>query len=307
MSRAAVPVPVEVAPGGCHLSPLVQGYWRLCDWGWSAKQTLKFLQAHVDLGITSVDHADIYGDYRCQARFGEALRLKPALRETLQIVSKCGIKLRTEACPERRTKHYDCSADQIMAAVEQSLADLGTDRLDLLLLHRPDLLLDVDEAAEAFERLRRDGKVLHFGVSNFSPAQFELLQSRLDWPLETNQVEINPLSLARLPEGTLEQAQRLRRRPMAWSCLAGGEVFNERCRETRELRQALTEVGEEFDGADPVTVLIAWVLRLPSRPLPVLGSRRIERTRAALQALELRLGREAWYRILEAARGREVS
>lgn len=297
---------VETVPGGCHLSPLVQGYWRLADWDLDARRTLAFLEAHVDLGVTSVDHADIYGDYRCEALFGEALALRPGLREQLQVVTKCNIMLRSERYPQRRIKHYDTSAAHIERSVEQSLQRLRTDRIDLLLLHRPDPLMDADEVAGAFDRLHRDGKVLHFGVSNFAPAEFTLLQSRLTVVLATNQVEINPFSLSALPAGTLEQAQELRLRPMAWSVLAGGRVFREEDDAARRVRKAAHEVATSMGGVELDQVLLAWAMSLPCQPLPILGSGRMERVRAAVVAADLRLEREAWFGILESANGAEV-
>ena len=302
----ALNLPAETAPGGVRLSPLVQGYWRLADWEQSAQETLSFLKAHAELGVTSVDHADIYGDYRCEALFGEALALEPAVRDQLQLVTKCDIMLLSGQYPERRTKHYDTSAAHITQSVENSLERLGTDRIDLLLLHRPDPLMVAEEVARAFEELHSAGKVLHFGVSNFAPATCDLLQSRMAPPISTNQVEINPFSLPHLPEGTLDWLQQHRTRPMAWSCLAGGRVFSDDSGPSRRLREAAIAVGEELGGARLDQVLIAWALALPSRPLPIIGSGRIERVQAAIAATELSLSREQWFRLLEAAQGSEV-
>lgn len=294
--------------GGPFLSPLVQGYWRLADWNLSPRERLSFLEAHVDLGITTVDHSPIYGDYRCEALFGEALRLAPGLRERIQIVSKCVINLVSGRRPAHALKHYDSSAAGIVASVERSLTDLRTDRLDVLLLHRPDPLVDADEVVGAFRSLHDAGKVLHFGVSNFTPRQFELLQSRLDRPLVTNQVEINPLNPAVLFDGTLDLLQKLRIRPMAWSCLAGGRPFKAEPDEAADrLRGCLDDmIAEELTGWGADQLLCAWALSLPSAPLPIIGSGRLERLRAAVAALQLSLTRQQWFRILEAGQGREV-
>ncbi|WP_428776281.1 aldo/keto reductase, partial [Vibrio sp.] len=170
---------VSIAPQGPEFSELVQGYWRLADWGMSAQERLSFLKQHVELGITTVDHADIYGNYECERLFGEALRLDSSMRDQLEIVSKCDIKLCTDKFPQRKVNHYDTSAAHIYESVNNSLERLGVDYLDVLLIHRPDVLMDADEVAEAFSELHKVGKVKHFGVSNFSPRQFELLQSRL--------------------------------------------------------------------------------------------------------------------------------
>ena len=169
----------ELAPGGPRLSPIVAGAWRMADWHWDAQQRLRWIEECVELGVTSFDHADIYGGYAVEGLFGQALALAPALRERLQLVGKCGIKLVSPARPEHRIKHYDSSAAHIATSVDASLRALRTDRLDLLLIHRPDPLMDADEVARAFESLRAAGKVRHFGVSNFTPGQFELLASRV--------------------------------------------------------------------------------------------------------------------------------
>lgn len=298
---------VPVGPEACRLSRLVQGYMRLAQWQWSPQQTLSFVEQHLELGISTVDHAAIYGDYRCEELFGQALALRPSLRDRLQIVSKCGLNLVSSRYPERAIKHYDTGAVAIRQSVEESLRRLGTDRLDLLLIHRPDPLMHADETAGALLRLVEAGKVLHLGVSNFTPAQFELLQSRLDIPLCTNQVEINPLQTSVLYDGTLDDAQRRRLRPMAWSPLAGGRPFVDSGDAAgQRLRACLQGLCEELGGIGADVVLLAWVMQLPSGPLPVLGSGRIERLRSAVAALDVKLTREQWFRVLAAAEGHSV-
>ncbi|VTM54740.1 aldo/keto reductase [Klebsiella pneumoniae] len=182
---------IAMAPQGPEFSRFVMGYWRLMDWKMSPGELVSFIEQHLDLGVTTVDHADIYGDYQCEAAFGEALKRAPHLRSRMEIVSKCGIATRARA--ENTIGHYITDRDHIVLSAEQSLRNLATDHLDLLLIHRPDPLMDADEVAEAFLALHHSGKVRHFGVSNFTPAQFTLLQSRLPFTLTTNQVEISPV------------------------------------------------------------------------------------------------------------------
>lgn len=293
-----------LCPGGPVLGPLVAGAWRLSTWGWSAGQTLRWVEQCAERGVTCFDHADIYGDYQVESLFGQALALAPGLRQRLQLVSKCGIRLVSPARPVHRLKSYDTSGAHIVASVEASLRALRTDRLDLLLIHRPDPLLDAQAVAAAFDALRRDGKVLHFGVSNFTPAQFELLDACV--PLVTNQVELNPLALAVLHDGTLDQAQRLKRRPMIWSPLAGGRLIGgDSTAAALRVREALARVARRLD-THAVTVAFAWLLRHPSRPVPVTGSRRIDALEQALAALKLELGREDWFDIWEAGSGHPV-
>lgn len=295
---------IELCEAGPALSPIVAGAWRMDQWGWSPEQRLRWIEQCAALGVTSFDHADIYGGYTVEALFGGALALSPGLRDRLQLVTKCGIKLVSPQRPAHRLKSYDTSAAHLIASVEQSLRALRTDRIDLLLIHRPDLLMDVGEVAATIERLRRDGKVLHFGVSNFTPAQFDLLDGSVR--LATHQIELHPLHLAPLRDGTLDQAQRLRRRPMIWSPLAGGRLLTGTDDAAQRVRHTLEAIGARL-GCSAVTVAYAWLLRHPSRPVPVAGSRRIEALREAVDALALRLDAETWYEVWQAGAGQEVA
>ena len=285
------------------LSAIIAGAWRLTEWDWTPQQRLAWIEANLDLGVTSFDHADIYGDYRVETLFGEALALRPALRERLQLVSKCGIRLVSPARPGHAIKHYDTSAGHVRASVEQSLKALRSDHLDLLLIHRPDALMDFDELAEVFEALRAEGKVRHFGASNFSPAQLAPLHGRIT--LATHQVELSPLHLDALHDGTLDQAQDLRLRPMIWSPLAGGRLFTAQDERSQRLRHTLETMAAER-GVSLTTLVVAWVQRHPSAPLPILGSRRIEVARDAMAACALRLDAQDWWRIWTVAAGHEV-
>ena len=293
---------ITLAPQGPEFSRFVMGYWRLMDWNMSPLQLASFIEEHIDLGVTTVDHADIYGGYQCEAAFGEALKLVPALRERMEIVTKCGIA--TTAKPEHALGHYITDSAHIIKSAEQSLVNLATDRIDLLLIHRPDPLMDADEVAEAFLSLHQSGKVRHFGVSNFTPAQFALLQSRLPFTLATNQVEISQVHQPLLLDGTLDQLQQLRIRPMAWSCLGGGRLFNDDA--FQPLRNELETIALELNAQSIEQVVYAWILRLPSKPLPIIGSGKIERVRSALAAEELQMTRQQWFRIRKAALGYDV-
>ena len=297
---------IQLTGSGPEFSRLVAGVWRLGEWGMDTRGLLGFIHGCLDLGITTFDNADIYGGYTCEGLFGAALAAEPGLRDRLELVTKCGIQLVTDNRPGNRVHHYDTSRDTIVAAAENSLRELQTDRLDLLLIHRPDPLLDADEVAEAFGALRAAGKVRAFGVSNFLPWQFDLLQSRLDFPLVTNQIELSVLALDPLHDGTLDQAQRLRVPPMAWSPLAGGRLFDAHDEQAGRVRAALERVGQALGGAAADQVALAWLLRHPARVLPVLGSGRVERIHAAAMAEGLVLDRQQWFAIWEASAGREV-
>jgi predicted oxidoreductase len=293
---------ITISPQGPEFSRLVMGYWRLMEWNMSPRQLASFIEEHVELGITTADHADIYGGYACEAAFGDAMRLAPHLRQKMEIVTKCGIA--TTANPDHALGHYITDRSHIVSSAEASLQKLATDYLDLLLIHRPDPLMDADEVAEAFTALHQSGKVRHFGVSNFTPAQFALLQSRLPFTLATNQVEISPVHQPTILDGTLDQCQQLRIRPMAWSCLGGGSLFNDEA--YQPLRDELQAVTDEMGAQTIEQVVYAWVMRLPSKPLPIIGSGKIERVRSAIHSLSLDMSRQQWFRIRKAALGYDV-
>ncbi|ENY70607.1 aldo/keto reductase [Aeromonas diversa CDC 2478-85] len=293
---------LSLHPQGPDFSRLIMGYWRLMEWQLTPAGLLDLVKFHLDLGITTIDHADIYGGYQCEAAFGAALRLEPSLRDRMEVVSKCGIAL--TANPAHRLNHYNTSREHIIASAERSLSNLAVDSLDLLLIHRPDPLMDADEVAEAFVCLNEAGKIRHAGVSNFTPSQFALLQSRLPFPLVTNQVEISPLNQSATLDGTLDQCQQLGIRPMAWSCLGGGRLFH--APEYAPLRQELETIAAEVGSESIEQLVYAWVLMLPSRPLPIIGSGKRERIAQAARATEISLSRQQWFRIRKAALGVDV-
>jgi predicted oxidoreductase len=297
---------ITLTDGGPTFSRLVLGLWRLMQWRMSSDDLLALIHASLALGITTFDHADIYGDYGCEAQFGAALAAEPGLRDRLQLVTKCGIKLLSTNGPAQVMTHYDTSKAHIIASAERSLRLLHTDYLDLLLIHRPDPLMDADETAAAFTELRQAGKVRHFGVSNFTPWQYDLLASRLDFPLVTNQIEFSPLHLEPLHDGVLDQCQRLRIAPMAWSPMGGARLFTADTAQANRVRHALGQVGEEVGGASLAQVTLAWILAHPARILPVLGTGKIERVRDAADSVALSLSREQWFTIWSASTGTGV-
>lgn len=287
---------------GPTFSRLIMGYWRLMEWQLSPAALLDLMKYHLDLGVTTIDHADIYGGYQCEEAFGHALRLEPSLRDRMEIVSKCGIAL--TAKPEHALNHYNTGKAHIIASAEDSLRKLATDHLDLLLIHRPDPLMDADEVADAFISLKQAGKVKHLGVSNFSARQFELLQSRLPFPLVTNQLEISPLNQSTTLDGTLDLCQQLRIKPMAWSCLGGGRLFDGQ--EYAPLRAELEQIRHEVGAQNIEQLVYAWVMMLPSQPLPLIGSGKRERIAAAVAAESIALTRQQWFRIRKTALGYDV-
>ena len=290
--------------GGLTLSRVIAGMWRLNDWHLTPQQRVSWIEQCLAMGVTSFDHADIYGNYGVETAFGEALALQPSLRGRMQLVSKCGIKLISPARPEHGIQHYDTSASHIIASAENSLRALHTDHLDLLLIHRPDPLMNFDDIAGAFERLRQDGKVRHFGVSNFSRHQFESLNRRI--ALATNQVEFSPLCVAPMFDETFDGLQDLGVAPMIWSPLAGGRLFTGDDAASVRVRAVIERIAGELQRPFS-SVVFAWIMQLPSRPVPLTGSGRIAAVAEAVQATQFSLSRSQWFEILRAARGHEVA
>lgn len=293
---------VDMSPEGPQFSEIVQGYWRMAEWGMSSQEAVSFLKKHVELGITTVDHAHVYGSNpSCEDRFGQVLKRAPEMREQIEIVSKCGIELFDTR--GERAVHFDSTPSAIVRSVETSLARLNIERLDVLLLHLPDFLMDVDAVAQTFDELKQSGKVKHFGVSNFASQQFSLLQSRLTEPLITNQVEINPLNLASIENGSLDQLYQHKVRPMAWSCLGGGRIFTEKSEQITRLKETLACIRDEIGAQGIDQVIYAWVRSLPSKPVAIIGSGEMARIESAVEALNFSLSRQQWYRIWVASKG----
>jgi predicted oxidoreductase len=284
------------------LSPIVAGLWRIVDWNLDVQQRVRWIEQALELGITSFDHADIYGGYRAESLFGEALKASPSLRGRMQLITKSGIRLRSAQRPYR-INYYDTSANYIRAQVEQSLRNLHTEQLDLVLIHRPDYLMDAAALAEIFDALKQEGKVAHWGVSNHTASQFALLHQR--HPLLTNQVELSPLQMNALDDGTLDQAQQWGLRPMIWSPLGGGRLFTSEDEQAQRVRAEMSAIAARHD-ISLTTLAFAWVLRHPSKPYPITGTGRIDGLREAVAALDVQLDAEDWYAIWVASKGHGV-
>ncbi len=296
---------IEFKAGLPAFSALVYGAWRMADGADTSAQTaLKKIKLCLDLGITTFDHADIYGDYRCEALFGEALKLDPGLKRQMQIVTKCGIKLISATSPERRVKHYDTSAAHIRQSVDNSLRLLGVERLDTLLIHRPDPFMNAAETGACLDALIQEGKIAAAGVSNFSVADVNLLQSAMRNSLVTNQLEISLLAQHTFADGSLSQCQQLKMRPMAWSPLGGGRLFGDEAAAVR-LRPALERIAKA-QGVDIDSVALAWLLAHPAGIVPVVGTNNLERMARLGDAFKVQLDLETWYELWTLAAGKEV-
>jgi predicted oxidoreductase len=293
-------------PDSTLLSPLVYGTWRMLDGEPSLQDINRRLNYCVELGVTAIDTAEIYGLYRVEEALGKAMALSPGLRHKLSLVTKAGIYVPNGRNPQRKVGFYDASAAQLRRSVEHSLRLLQCDHVELFLVHRPDWLTGIDDTARGLNELVKEGKVRRAGVSNYSASQFAALDSRMDAPLFTNQLEFHLLHMEPMVDGSFDQCQQSQARPMAWSPLAGGRLFDLKEAAAQRLAQAAADLSSKYGGASLEQLAYAWVMAHPSRPYPVIGTNRIERIDSAVKALSIRLEREDWYALWVAARGHNI-
>lgn len=287
------------------ISRLVHGMWRLTEWGHAPQDTIRFVEECLAMGIDTFDHADIYGDYMVEEAFGNALSQAPELNKKIKVVTKCGIKLVSKNRPKHYIKHYDTSYDHIIWSAENSLKKLQRDNLDVLLIHRPDPMIDPHEVAAAFSKLKEEGKVKEFGVSNFLPAQLDALQAHLDFRLVTNQVEISVAALQEFENGTIDLCQEIGMPPMAWSPLAGGSIFSGETHRFLTMRNVLHKISDAF-GVTIDMIMYAWLLKHPVNIIPIIGSGKIERVKTAVEAMNIDLSRQQWFELWVASKGENV-
>jgi len=296
---------LTIAKSDLTLSRLVYGVWRLADDQDTSQQQVRAkIDACLEQGITSFDHADIYGDYQCEAVFGQALAKDPSLRQQMQLISKCDIALLSDKFPGRRVKFYDTSADYINSSVESSLRNLHTDYLDLLLVHRPDPFMDPYETAAALDALVDSGKVRAVGVSNFMHWDWRLLQGAMKHKLVVNQIEMSLMQRVSFTDGTLPSMQQDGLTAMAWSPLAGGQLFSDSAAAQR-LKPLLQRVADQHQSTVDL-VALAWLLAHPANIIPVVGTNNIERIKTISKASDIEIDRETWFELWTAADGNEV-
>jgi predicted oxidoreductase len=296
-----------------HLTPdfsisrIVHGHWRLNDWNLSPQELLTFSKKAVELGVTTIDHAAIYGDYSCEKQFGEALKLDPSFRKKIEIVTKCGLNLISSKFPERTIKHYDFSYQHIVSSAENSLKQFGIEQIDVLLLHRPSPLYNPHAVARAFTDLKNAGKVAHFGVSNFTPQQFSTLNSFLTDKLITNQIELSPYNLEHFDNGNIDFLIQNNVKPMAWSPLAGGKLLTETNDKALRIQKVLAKIAKQKNDAAIEEIAYSWLLKHPVEIIPIVGSGKFERLAYAVNALQIDLSTEEWFEIYQAIIGKPVA
>lgn len=286
------------------LSQVVMGCMRIADSGLTEAELLRLVEECLDMGVTSIDHAPVYGGYTCEKIFGDAvLRKKPELREKMELITKAGI-----VCPGHygnKTIYYNSTKEEILKEMDESLEKLGTDHVDLLLIHRPDPLADPAETADALETVVKEGKALNVGVSNFMPSQIAMLQSYMSIPLVTNQMELSVKNTENFFNGVVDDALTRKMPLMAWSPLGGGDVFKGTDEKFVRLRTVLTAVAEQYQTTMDA-VMYVWLFTHPAKIAALTGTMNADRIRTAVHASDIQLSYDEWYQILEASRGFSV-
>jgi len=274
--------------------------WGIWDKNLSTTEMANLIHVCLENKISTFDHADIYGGYTTEAAFGKAFTHSKIDRKKIQLISKCGIQHVTEN-RENKVKHYDYSKEYIIWSVEQSLKNLQTDYLDALLLHRPSPLMQPDEIAEAVEQLKSEGKILDFGLSNFTPSQTELIRSKTE--VSYNQIQFSATNFEAMLDGSLDYMQLHNITPMAWNPL--GTIFREDTSQTRRLKKLLAVLVDKYHvGSD--MILLAWIMQHPANILPVAGTVNVARIQYMTKAKELVLDKEDWFAIWTESMGNPV-
>ena len=286
-----------------ELSPIIAGVmnWGVWDKNLNTNEFTHLINLFIENGITTFDHADIYGGYTTEASFGKALSESKIDRKKIQLITKCGIQYTSENRPNNSIKHYEYSKDYIIWSAENSLKNLQTDYLDVFLLHRPSPLMQADEIAEAVSKLKADGKILSFGVSNFTSSQTELLRQKTE--ISFNQVQFSATHHEAMLDGSFDYMQIHNIKPMAWNPL--GTVFRENTDQTFRLRQLLAKLVEKYRiGSD--IILLAWIMQHPAGISPVAGTVNSGRIQQLMKAKSLVLDKQDWFAIWTESMGHKV-
>lgn len=279
---------------------------KLGTWGanYSPKELEAFIDGCLDLGLDEFDHADIYGAHTTEEAFGQVLSKRTDLKSKLKLTTKCGIAYPSENRPEIGLKHYNSSKEYILQSIDRSLKNLQVENIDTFLIHRPDFLMSFDEISEAISIAKENGKITHFGVSNFEPHQLNILCEYVD--VVTNQIEISLTHLNPFEDGSLNQLLHKKIQPTAWSPLGGGQLFNGTDEQSIRIMKELNELGEKYQ-AEPYQLLLAWLRRHPAGIIPVLGTSKVSRVKSALESTSIELTHEDWYRLWTASKGERVA
>ena len=289
-----------------NFSKIIAGVMKWGRWGAKLQQPemTKLIEGCCDIGVTTFDHADIYGTHTTEAEWGTAFKESSISRDKIQIITKCGIMMPSEQKPHIQSHHYDTSQGHIIHSVENSLRNLRTDYIDMLLIHRPSPLMDPNEIMKAMDILKSSGKVKSFGVSNFTPSQMLLINSAYD--VEANQVEISLFELSAFLDGTLDNCILYDLTPMAWSPLGGGNLFMSTTSvELLAKRERLNRVAQKYNWTLDEMVYL-FLLHHPAHIRPVVGSSKIERIKVAVDCIHRIISDAQWFEIWTASTGENV-
>ena len=289
-------------------SKVIQGFWRAQDWQWTPQQLNRYLNELVERGVTTMDHADIYGNYTCEGIFGEALKLSPQLRDEIEIVTKCGIVLPSSPEQDIHGHRYDHSKTHIRKSVDRSLQQLNVDYLDSLLIHRPSPLMDPHEVTEALKALVSEGKVRSFGVSNFNKSQYDLLSKCLvcdKLHITINQLEVSPYTLDAIDNGVINHMYKDDVKIMSWSPMAGGKLFDLADEKAARIMAIVSPLAQKYNVTTN-GIIMAWLDKHPAAIMPVLGTHKIERIDDAIAGLEVTLTDQEWFDIYTASLGHDI-
>lgn len=289
-------------------SKIIQGFWRLNEWKMTPQDLNRHLHQLVEMGVTTMDHADIYGDYTCETLFGEALKLSPELRNQIELVSKCGIVLPTDRFEQFDGHRYDLSRQHIVASVNRSLEALQTDYLDTLLIHRPSPLMNPDEVRDALDILVKEGKIKSFGVSNFNNNQYDLLNRGIKshkLHIAVNQLEVSPYHAVPIYDGTIDHMYRDDVKITAWSPLAGGKLLDAEDEKSKRVMAIIGPLAQKYQAA-PASIATAWLMKHPATIMPIMGTSRIDRINDAAKGLDISLTDQEWFDIYTAVLGHDI-
>ena len=283
-------------------SRIIYGMWRLAE---ASDTSPAHVQAKIEAclaqGITTMDQADIYGGYMAEEVMGAALKAAPALKDQIEVVTKCDILVGAGRYSDVAIKHYDTSAEHIRASVDHSLRLMNIDKIDTLLIHRPDPLMDHHETGAALDEVVASGKVRSIGVSNFKLHDWTLLQSAMKTPLITNQIELSVSAHQGFTNGDVAYLQERNIPIMAWSPLGGGALMTGK----GDAQTAIAKMADKH-GTTPDAIAIAWLLAHPAQIMPVMGTNDLTRINALSNATKIALDRQDWYELYTAALGQEV-
>ncbi|MBI5974008.1 aldo/keto reductase [Staphylococcus canis] len=289
-------------------SRIIQGFFRAEQWAMTPQEMNRFLNQLVEKGITTMDHADIYGKYTTEGAFGDALKLSPELRDSIEIVTKCGI-VQPNAIYEDQTEHrYDLSKQHIKRSVERSLKMLNVDHIDSLLVHRPSPLMQPCQITDALKDLVQEGKVLSFGVSNFERSQYELLNQCLKddkFHIAVNQIEVSPYHLDAFHNGLIDDMYKEDVKLMAWGPFAGGKLFDTQDPISKRVLPVLKRIAETH-RTSVGAIVSAWFKKHPAQIMPIIGTHRIERVDEVIEGLDITLRDQEWFDIYTAAQGYDI-